>query len=192
MKPLIWTAFAAAVIAQWAVPLVGVRKHERTLAEGAPVRIRCQAPDPYDMLRGRYLAVRLQPDTIPRPEALKDRQLERGQTLYLLLEKDADGLHTATTAVLERPGGDAPFVKARLSWGEWAGSDTIGIEWPVDRFYLNEKVAPEADRWYAETVRGKDGVIADLRLLDGRLVIEDLTYQGTPFREILKNAGNGG
>jgi uncharacterized membrane-anchored protein len=188
MKALVWSAFAAAVIAQWAVPLVGVMQHERTLNEGVPVRLRCAAPDPYDMLRGRFLAVNL-PNTVPRPASLKDREFHAGQPIFLLLERDADGLHKVAGVTLERPAEEALYVKASVRW-HWRSSDEIGIVWPVDRYYLNEKLAPEADKWYAETVRDSDGVIAELRVLEGRLVIEDLTYKGTPFREILRAVRN--
>jgi len=186
MKVFLWSAFAAAVIAQWAVPLAGVRAHERTLAEGVPVRLRCAAPDPYDLLRGRFLAVRLQPDRVPRMESAEGVNIQRGQPLYLLIEEGEDGVHQVTDAVLEKPADGTLFIAARAGWGGWSGSQNIGIEWPVDRFYLNEKLAPEADQWYAGTVRAEDGVIAELRVRGGRVVIEDLTYQGTPFREILR------
>jgi hypothetical protein len=185
MKALVWSAFAAAVIAQWAVPLVGVMQHERTLNEGVPVRMRCAAPDPYDMLRGRFLAVRLIPTEVPRPGSTTDREPSAGQPIFLLLEKDAAGLHHVARAMLERPASGVLYVKARVR-GHWQGSGNIGIEWPVDRYYLNEKLAPEADKWYAETVRDSDGVIAELRVLEGRMVIEDLTYKGIPFRKILR------
>jgi hypothetical protein len=184
MKAFVWSAFAAAVIAQWAVPLVGVVQHERTLKEGVPVRMRCTAPDPYDMLRGRFLAVNLA-NPVQRPESFKDRAISPGQDIYLILEKDADGLHQVNGVALEQPASGVLYVKARVLW-HWGSSETIGIKWPVDRFYLNEKLAPEADKWYAETVRDSDGVIAELRVLGGRMVIEDLTYKGTPFREILR------
>jgi hypothetical protein len=101
------------------------------------------------------------------------------------LEKDAAGLHHVARAMLERPASGVLYVKARVR-GHWQGSGNIGIEWPVDRYYLNEKLAPEADKWYAETVRDSDGVIAELRVLEGRMVIEDLTYKGIPFRKILR------
>ena len=185
MKTLLWSAFGAAVIAQWAVPLIGVFEHERTLAEGVPVRMHCAAPDPYDMIRGRYLAVNLLPSEVGQPESLQKQRLSTGHPIFLILEKDADGFHKVANVVLEQPADHVLYVKARVRWN-WYGSEKIGIEWPVDRFYLNEKIAPEADQWYAETVRDKDGVIAELRALNGRLVLEDLTYKGTPFREILR------
>jgi len=49
--------FLIAVGAQWLVPLAGVWEQEQILTQGTIVRIRCAAPDPYDPLRGRFLAV---------------------------------------------------------------------------------------------------------------------------------------
>ena len=49
--------FALAVLAQWAVPFSSIFEQEKILNEGEVIRIPCNAPDPYDPLRGRYLAV---------------------------------------------------------------------------------------------------------------------------------------
>ena len=65
MRPAL-AAFAVAAVAQWLLPLSGIWQHERVTSRGTLVRIECAAPDPYDPLRGRYLAV--------RPRALANRR----------------------------------------------------------------------------------------------------------------------
>jgi len=66
------------------------------------------------------------------------------------------------------------------------------FDWPFDRFYLNEKLAPEADKWLAESLRGAKGVTAEVRVLDGRAVLFDLSLGGRSFREHLKERLEGG
>ena len=68
----------------------------------------------------------------------------------------------------------------------YVNNEKTQIEWPFSRFYLNEKLAPEADRWFAENIRSSQGIIAEVRLLNGRAVLADLSFDGKPFREILK------
>jgi hypothetical protein len=65
-------------------------------------------------------------------------------------------------------------------------SEKALIDWPFDRFYVNEKLAPEADKWFAENIRSTQGITAEVRVLNGRAVLEDLSLDGKPFREILK------
>ena len=63
---------------------------------------------------------------------------------------------------------------------------TVAIKWPFERFYLNEKLAPEADRWFAESIRTDGGIVAEVRVDNGRAVLADLSVEGRPIREILK------
>jgi hypothetical protein len=101
-----------------------------------------------------------------------------GTPVYAVLTPDEGGVSHISSLVLTPPASGV-YVKTKLRWGST-------IEWPFDRFYLNEKLAPEADKWLAENIRTEKGVIAVVRVLDGRAVLEDLTFEGQSFREVLK------
>ncbi|HBJ86472.1 MAG TPA: hypothetical protein DDZ88_21980 [Verrucomicrobiales bacterium] len=58
MKALPLIIFGIAALAQWAAPLTQIWTHEQTLTQGTLIKLKCSAPDPYDPLRGRFLAVR--------------------------------------------------------------------------------------------------------------------------------------
>ena len=62
--------FALTCVAQLAYPAGMIVGHELILRVGTPVRVRCEAVDPSDILRGRYVQLRLEPFTIPveKPE----------------------------------------------------------------------------------------------------------------------------
>lgn len=180
MKTLPFIIFGLAVLAQWAVPLAQIRAHEQTLAHGTLMRIKCAAPDPYDPLRGRYLAVRPEQRDAPAAKAV---ELQRGQHVYAVLTPSADGLTKVSSLDLAPPA-DGNFIRVKAGWH--TGTDRYRIEWPFDRFYINEKLAPEADKWFAENIRSTKGIIAEVRVLDGRAVLADLSFDGRPFREILK------
>ena len=80
--------FALTCIAQLAYPASMIVGHERILRVGTPVRIHCQAVDPSDILRGRYVRLRLETFTAPveNPE-----DYHGSPTVYALLETDAAG-----------------------------------------------------------------------------------------------------
>lgn len=177
MKAIPLLLFLFAVLVQWAAPLSQIWTHERVLADGALLRLKCAAPDPYDPLRGRYLAVRPVEDTVA--SSASDSY---DTPLYVTWTTGEDGLARLAAATREKPT-QGDFVKV-LSRSHSAG--ITHIRWPFDRFYINEKLAPEADKWFAETVRNAKGVIAEVRVLDGRAVLQDLTFDGKSFREILK------
>jgi uncharacterized membrane-anchored protein len=178
MKSLPFVLLALTVLAQWVVPLAAVRQHERVLAEGELIRLKCTAPDPHDPLRGRYLAVR--PEITEAP-ADKELMSHRGPA-YIVLDVGTDGIATVTRIERERAV-SGRFVRVHV---RWASNDSVHFEWPFDRYYLNEKLAPEADRWLAESLRSAKGVLAEVRVLDGRAVLADLTLDGKSFRTHLQ------
>jgi uncharacterized membrane-anchored protein len=178
MKSSIWVAFGIAALAQWAVPVWSIWQHERVIEKGEHVRLRCRAPDPYDPLRGRYLAVALEPSHVPTP---LDQVIKRDMKIYLLLEPGADGVSQVTGVTATKP-----------TSGVWMAAhaagvyESIQIRWPFDRYYLNENLAPQADVWLAKMRTSNELVTAEIRVLNGRAVLVDLVHQGQSFREILK------
>ncbi|MCB1210115.1 MAG: GDYXXLXY domain-containing protein [Verrucomicrobiales bacterium] len=180
MKSWMWIAFAVAVLAQWAMPLTQILRHEKVLTQGALVKLRCTAPDPYDPLRGRFLRVSLQPDHAKLPAGV---EVESGATIYVKLLPGEDGVSTIADAALS-PGDDGVWAQVKVRYNY---SDATPIEWPIDRFYVNEVIAPEADKWLAENLRNREApILAEVRVLDGRMVLENLSVDGRSFREILR------
>ena len=179
MKALPLVIFAIVALAQWAAPLSQIWTHEQTLTQGTLIKLKCTAPDPYDPLRGRYLAVRPEQRDASVPAGMK---LESGSHFYATLTTGVDGLSTIThLSLTPPPSGDYIRLKSGYVY-----SDKASIEWPFERFYINEKLAPEADKWFAENIRSAQGIIAEVRVLNGRAVLADLSLDGKPFREILK------
>lgn len=179
MKSLPIIIFALTALAQWAAPLSQIWTYESVLTKGTLIRVKCAAPDPYDPLRGRFLAVRPEQTGVPLPDGV---ELTEARTAYATFTTGADGLTTLSTLSFTPPaGGDYMRIQANYAYGKEAR-----ISWPFERFYLNEKIAPEADEWFRENIRSAKGIIAEVRVLNGRAVLADLTLDGKPFREILK------
>ena len=176
--------FLLAAAAQWLVPLAGIWRHERIIARGSVVRIRCAAPDPYDALRGRYLAVRPAESRLPTPEGMPDGDVV---PVWATLVADADGLSRIESLSLAPVSGPTVIrLVARRRWfGE--GGSTVFIEWPFDRFYLNERLAPDADTIVADLFQHGGQPVAEFRLLDGRAILTDVLIDGTPIREVVRH-----
>ena len=183
MRPAL-AVFAVAAVAQWLLPLSGIWQHERVISRGTLVRIECAAPDPYDPLRGRYLAVRPAQSSVSKPEGFPD-----GAGLvpvWATLEAGDDGLARIRSVSLEPVSGPTVIpLTARWS-GTTNGTDVISLEWPFDRFYLNERLAPDADKLVADRSRDRKQTVAEVRLLDGRAVLTDVLLDGVSVRELVK------
>jgi len=179
MKALPWIIFGLAALAQWAVPLSAIRAHEQTLAQGTLYKLKCSAPDPYDPVRGRYLAVRPEQQTVDVPAGAN---FENGMHVFGTLTTGPDGLATITH-LSPAPPASGDFIRLKV---KYVNSGKAAFEWPFDRFYINEKLAPEADKWFAENIRNAQGITAEVLVLHGRAVLADLSVDGKSFREILK------
>jgi len=179
MKSLPWIILGLAALAQWAVPLSAIRAHEQTLSQGTLYKLKCAAPDPYDPLRGRYLAVRPEQQTVDVPSSTK---WDTGLHVFGTLTTGPDGLATITQ-LSPTPPASGDYIRLKITY---ANGPKAAFDWPFDRFYINEKLAPEADKWFAENIRSAPGITAEVRVLRGRAVLADLSLDGKPLREILK------
>ena len=184
MRPAL-AVFAVAAVAQWLLPLSGIWQHERVIARGTVVRIECGAPDPYDPLRGRYLAVRPVESRVPKPEGMAERD---AVPVWATLVTGEDGLSRIESLSLEPVSGPT-VIRLVAKWQHWAGAprrETVFVEWPFDRFYLNERLAPDADKLVAERFRDGKRTVAEVRLLDGQAVLTDILLDGVSVRELVK------
>ena len=112
MKTSLLALFAIAVLIQWTAPLSQIWKYERVLASGTLVRLKCRAPDPYDPLRGRYLAVYPAETEGKLPEG---EELPGGTPVYAVLTPDAEGVSHISSLVLTPPASAALFSQ-RPRW----------------------------------------------------------------------------
>jgi hypothetical protein len=177
--------FVIAVVAQWLLPLAGVWRHERILARGTVVRIRCAAPDPYDPLRGRFLAIRPEQTEFPKPDGMP----EAGSVpVWATFIADTAGLSTIESLSLEPISGPAVIRLVARFPGWDRKRETVTLEWPVDRFYLNERFAADADRRLADWFRAGKKPVVELRLLDGRAVLADVLMDGVSIGAVVRQS----
>jgi hypothetical protein len=187
MRPAL-AVFAVAAVAQWLLPLSGIWQHERVISRGTLVKIECGAPDPYDPLRGRYLAVRPAQSTVSEPEGFPDGG---GMVpVWAALEAGEDGLARIKSLSLVPVSGPTVIALTARNSGTTNGTDTIWLAWPFDRFYLNERLAPDADKLVAERSRDGKKTVAEVRLLDGQAILTDILLDGVSIRDVVKQRAN--
>jgi hypothetical protein len=185
MSRMAGLVFAAAVVAQWVVPLAAIWRHEQVLSRGVTVRVPCVAPDPLDMLRGRYLAVRPEQTEIPSPEGLR---IGARSPVWATLEPGDDGLARIARVSVVPVAGPQVIRLTAVS----TGSGTAMIEWPFDRLYLREPLGPAADAVAIERAAAGQHPVAEVRLHEGRAVLVDVTYGGRSIRAIAADRADGG
>lgn len=171
--------FGLLCAAQLAVPASSIWQAERVLAEGRLLRFRTAPVDPADLVRGRYVALRFEAVEGPR---VGPASLLPGQRAHVLLEEDAEGFARISGVTARRPEGGTYF-DTRV---EAIDDERVRIRFPVDRLYLPERKALAVERaWQAAA--GRNGW-AEIRVHQGRALIERLSIEGVPVLEHVERA----
>ena len=137
---LIGLFFCVAAV-QIITPLSMIKRQEAVLTQGVPFKFKTAPVDPFDAFRGRYVALRLEPNTAPRPKGFF---LERGRVVYAPIAVDKEGFAVFSAVLTERPAG-VPYIQTKVSH---LSGDKIHLDLSIDRYYMEERAAPVADRLY--------------------------------------------
>lgn len=181
MRTVQWSVFALMVAAQLAVPFLMIGARENVLESGVAYKFRCGPVDPYDVMRGRYVALSF-PDT--QLENWKGQFFDGSETAYALLGVDEEGMAKIADVTLTPPtSGDYLRVTA---YGGGAGNETLWVTLPFDRYYMDEYMAPAAEVAYREQSRTEEGAHALIHVLNGEGVIQGLYFGDLSIEEYLR------
>lgn len=173
---------------QWAVPVHLIQRGQAALDEGAPYRFRTAPVDPVDPFRGRYVVLDFVAASVAQPQAAA--RYAHGERGYAPIRVGSDGF-AVLDPPLPQPPASGDYLQVRVTW---AGEDELRLQLPFDRYYLDEHLAPEAERRYRDSNRvDADGVDdarpawVQVRVRDGYALIEELYIDGRPVRELLRD-----
>ncbi len=192
------------ILAQILVPAWMLISRELTLRHGAVCLLQTAPVDPVDPFMGRYVDLRFKDLNSVVVDGPDRGQWSTGKAIWISFKTNENSVAVIDSVHLEKP--DNPLsVKARIrtSWPEMVPTDPpvtnrwgtvekrnsgkIGISLtrlPFERYYMPEKLAPEAERAYNRAMA--DGVYAKIRFRNGQAVLEDLLFGSTPVRDYLK------
>ena len=172
--------FICVALLQLAVPLSMISRREVTLRHGRQYRFKTAPVDPYDAFRGRFVALGMENNSGP-PAA--GAQFSRGQKAYALIEEDGEGFARIAEVSPTRPR-EGGYITARV---RYASGDTVHLGLPFDRYYMNERRAPQAERAYRDhSRRGNRDAYVAVRVRSGFAVLEELYVAGKPILEFLE------
>lgn len=187
-------------------------RYERVVTKGTEVRFNCQAYDPYDPLRGRYLRVNVRESTTNIAEEIRRKFasgviLEKAdrKSVLVRVEPNANGVWRVVEAAFT-PSNEGVWIKPKditvaynLSYSEredtedWsefnkrrkASGVKIVAEMP-NQLFINETIAKKAEKILQEatSVKGK-GAVAVYRVLNNEIVITDIEIEDKSVKAIV-------
>jgi len=175
--------FTIVALVQIAVAGGAILRSELALRTGEAFRFRIQPVDPVDAFRGRYVAIRFAIDRAPVADDLELRPKKR---VFVPIEIDADGFAILGRADVEPPArGSYLRLQAGGIYPDEDGNRFVWVSMPFGRYYMDENLAPEAERAVWGGPRGQREAFVSVRVRDGIGVIEDLYVDGVPIHQWL-------
>lgn len=162
---------------QLAVPISMIQARESVLQQGQVFRLQTLPVDPYDLFRGRYVALNPENPLCPHPGT----DLKRGQWAYARLETAADGFARCSALSLRPPQDSTDYLRLRVTSTR---QTQVSLDWPFDRFYLEEPLAPAAEDAYRQ-MSAEDKAWIEVRVYKGRGVLAQLYLNEMPLRDYL-------
>ena len=178
-----------------------VWRYESVVRFGKEVRFRCEAYDPYDPLRGRYLRVRVRATCTNLLERVDGKSWEdtRNAQIFAKLEPATNGLWRVSAVADSLPADGGLWIKSgnatlehSVSWSEKRTNETneaflsrrakspfvVRVPMP-DQLFVNERLAPMAEEVLdkANSAKGK-GAVAVYRVWGSDIVITDIEIDG--------------
>jgi len=181
--------FAVMVLAQLAVPFKMIFDREKVLSEGKTFKFKTAPIDPSDPFRGKYVTLNFAENNFEVSDGTK---WHNGQSVYVLLATDADGFAKIVDVVRELPAESDDCVKAKLNYVATKKDSTktiqeLNLEYPFERFYMEESKAPLAESMYWEVSRDTTKVTyASVNIQNGQAVLKDVFIGDVSIRELVK------
>jgi uncharacterized membrane-anchored protein len=175
--------FAVVALVQIAVAGGAILRSELALRTGDAFRFRIQPVDPVDAFRGRYVAIRFAIDRAPVADDLELRPKKR---VFVPIEVAVDGFAILGRADVEPPA-RGPYLRLRAAgiYPDEEGNRFVWVSMPFRRYYMDEDLAPKAERAVWGGPRGQREAFVSVRVRDGVGVIEELYVDGVPIHQWL-------
>ena len=182
-KKIIWISFALLVLLQLWTPAAMIWNREAILKTGKAFKFRCAPVDPNDPFRGKYIILGFDENSLQQQEALK---WQSGETIYVQLKNDSAGFANINSVHKIKPGNQTDFIKAKVNFSNDSNNEVF-IEWPFNRFYMEESKASEAEQVYIKSAADSSNKTYSLvKVKNGDAVLENVFINDKPINFYLK------
>jgi uncharacterized membrane-anchored protein len=182
MKRLPILIFVLVALAQLSVPAMLAWGRIQTLAHGRVWKFKTEPVDPEDIVRGRYVALRIAAAAISSHDEAYQK-FAAGTKVYFVLKEDADAF-AKIERISEKPLSGDNVIIGEISYFL---DQEEGVIFPFNRFWVTEKDAPAAEKAYREnSQRTKQNAYMTVRVRNGDAALEQLYIDNQPLADYLR------
>lgn len=180
-KRVIILVFVLLAVIQLIVPLRMIISSERVLDEGVSYRFRMVPIDPSDPFRGRYITLKYRDNSVKISDG---DQWKRGDKVFAVLSTHKEGYAIIKNISKIRPQDNEDYITAKIRYVKLRDKNTVTLDFPFTRYYMEEFKAPKAEKAYRKLVRNAN-TYALVSVQRGEAVIEDVLLDGVPIADKL-------
>lgn len=182
MRTIIIAGFVLMIAAQWYAPLSMMFKSQTTIEEGTEYKFKTRPVDPTDPFRGKYVTLDFEAETY-MPADTNELKLTPGTTVYAMLGVDSAGYAKVSKVMADPPGVTTDFIEAKLGYSY---DNTIFLEFPFKRFYLEESKASEAEQLYWQSRRDSSVIYGKVMILNGDAKLTDVIINDSSIVDVVE------
>lgn len=180
-KKVLLSLFIVVALIQLYVPANMILEREDILQTGREYKFKSAPIDPNDPFRGKYITLNFEATDIPIEV---DSIWQYKQEVFVTLAEDSAGFAYPKTVSTEIPTNEPYYIKVEV---DGAYGNTLYINYPFYRFYMDEYKAPEAEITYRQSQRDTTNIAyAVVAVKAGEAVLKDVYIDDVPIREVLE------
>ena len=187
-KKVLFIGFLLIAIVQLYVPAKMIYDQEVVLLNGNEYKFKAAPIDPNDPFRGKYITLRFEATTFLVQNI---NEWAINDEVFVQIQNDTAGFAQIKNVSKKRPGNDPDYIKAKIAFLMEDGKVNMRIEYPFDRFYMEETKAQAAEDMYRESIVDSTQVAyALVNVRNGEAVIRDVMINGTSISDLVKTREN--
>lgn len=179
-KKTVLLLFVLLVIIQLFVPLQMIFNQEDIIKTGKEFKFQTVPIDPYDPFRGKYITLFFKEREITVNRASK---WISGETVFATIIKDKNGFAKISSISKSKPKNSESHLKLKIGFA--LNNNKIAIDFPFNRFYMNENIARKAEKIYREfSIKKKNETYALVAIKNGEAVIKDVLINHVSIKDL--------
>jgi uncharacterized membrane-anchored protein len=183
MKLSIWPFFILLVCVQLIVPGSMIWKKEMILIKGKSYKFLTAPIDPYHPFVGKYIVLNFREEAYTLPSK---QDIDDDAPVYITFKNNKNGFAEIDKVTQKAPQG-SDYLETNVSRiDREKGQVTVFINYPFNRFYMEESKAPEAEMTYgAASLDTSSKVYALVALYKGNAAIKNVYVNDTTITDML-------
>ncbi len=181
INKLVLGIFILLCIAQICIPMYSIYRLDQISQHGNVFKFKVQPYDPRDPFRGKFIAIQYHSKQLRFPT---DPKLNYNDTVYARFTKEEDGFAKLESVHKTPPQGN-DYIRCRVGWGN---VEETYITLPMNKLFLNEKMAPEAERAYFRAINENNNLkcYALVAIYRGTGVLKDVYIEDMPIVQFVR------